>query len=366
MGVCALTIGSIIEDPLDPDRFRGSGRKEEAHSSYVAIHRTACFWSSTQQSLQRACEGACDVRRITLKARITLIAALALAVAAIAGPANAAKTPVDKPIISCAGSTQVSINIMVCAPSRTGATGLPAGFTLQWMTLADYVANGNAWFSSDDPRACDASFSGNASLSRYNLLPGQCVTVNIGEFLFDNGASTHCPGALVCGTTYVFRAFGHATSTLGNSGFTANLSCSTLPCGSNGGCTYTQGYWKTHNDMVCATDPGSPLCVHWPVTSLTLGNVTYTQPQLLSIFETPAAGNGLIALAHQLIAAKLNIANGADGSAVAADIAAADALIGNLVVPPVGSGYLAPGVTSALITSLTNYNEGATGPGHCL
>jgi hypothetical protein len=86
---------------------------------------------------------------------------------------------------------------------------------------------------------------------------------------------------------------------------------------------------------------------------------------LCNIFNKPAAGNGLIALAHQLMAAKLNIANGADGSAVATDIANADALIGSLVVPPVGSGFLAPSATSTLITALTNYNEGATGPGHC-
>jgi hypothetical protein len=34
-------------------------------------------------------------------------------------------------------------------------------------------------------------------------------------------------------------------------------------------------------------------------------------------------------------------------------------------VPPVGSGYLAPSGTSGLTGTLTSYNEGATGPGHC-
>jgi hypothetical protein len=70
-------------------------------------------------------------------------------------------------------------------------------------------------------------------------------------------------------------------------------------------------------------------------------------------------------LAHQLIAAKLNVANGADDTAVAAGIAAADALIGGLVVPPVGSGSLASSATSALTETLTSYNEGLIGPGHC-
>jgi hypothetical protein len=268
----------------------------------------------------------------------------------------AAKTKMDTPTISCAGSTQASINIQVTA----GATGAPAGFSLQWMTLADYVANGNAWYLSDDVRLCKASFSGNANLSRYNLGAGESVTVNVGSLLFDNGASTNCDGDLVCGTDYVFRAFAHANSTLQRSDFTSNLTCSTLACGSTGTCTLTQGYWKTHGPIPTGNNTNQ-----WPVMSFTLGTVGYTDLQWLAIFNTPAGGNGLIALAHQLMAAKLNVASGSDPAAVAAAITAADTLIGALVVPPVGGGFLAPAVTSALTGTLASYNEGAIGPGHC-
>ena len=73
----------------------------------------------------------------------------------------------------------------------------------------------------------------------------------------------------------------------------------------------------------------------------------------------------MISLAHQLIAAKLNVAKGASSSSIASTIAAADALIGGLVVSPVGSGWLDPSVTSSLTAALANYNEGVTGPGHC-
>jgi hypothetical protein len=118
------------------------------------------------------------------------------------------------------------------------------------------------------------------------------------------------------------------------------------------GCTLSQGYWKTHPQA-------------WPVASLTLGTVVYTAEQLLSILQQQVAGNGLVQLAHQLIAAKLNIANGADGTAVASTIAAADTLIGSLVVPPVGSGSLATSATSALNDVLDNYNTGVIGPGAC-
>jgi len=138
-----------------------------------------------------------------------------------------------------------------------------------------------------------------------------------------------------------------------------------IPCPA---CTYTQGFWKTHGPVPTGQNQNE-----WPADVMTfglmLGDVNYTAAQLQAIFDTQPGGqggsNGLISLAHQLIAAKLNVANGADDTAVAAAIAAADTLIGSLVVPPVGSGYLDTSVTSGLTTTLASYNEGLIGPGHC-
>ena len=96
--------------------------------------------------------------------------------------------------------------------------------------------------------------------------------------------------------------------------------------------------------------------------------MTYTKTQLLAILGTPVKGNGLISLAHQLIAAKLNVAEGTSVPAsVAAAIAAADALIGAKVVPPIGTGFLDPSVTDTLTGILDAYNNGLTpgGPKHC-
>ena len=117
------------------------------------------------------------------------------------------------------------------------------------------------------------------------------------------------------------------------------------PSGTPGVCVRGQGYWKNHPDQ-------------WPVTELQLGNVTYDQQQLLDILHQPVRGNGLVSLAHHLIAAKLNIAAGADPSCVEETIAEADALIGDLVVPPVGDGYLAPRDVEAIKDILEDYNEG--------
>jgi hypothetical protein len=89
---------------------------------------------------------------------------------------------------------------------------------------------------------------------------------------------------------------------------------------------------------------------------LHLGNVTYNQQQLLSILNLSVRGNGLVSLAHQEIAAKLNIANGADASCIEQTLAAADALIGDLVIPPVGTGFLRPTVYER---TLSLYNEGS-------
>lgn len=267
----------------------------------------------------------------------------------------------DPPTLSCASPTQTSINLTVCA----GASGAPAGFSVQWMTTADYAANGSVWYLSEDPRLCKASFSGNANASRYNLGPNECTSINIGELLFDNGASATTCGldGLLCGTDYVFHVFAHATSTVNKSDFSVAITCSTLPCFVPAtGCTFTQGYWKTHNPSVCVVDPLSPLCIQWPANGLTLGKYYYTNDQLLAILNTPAQGNGLITLAHQLIAAYLNMFNGADVTIIDDALGGAMAIIGNNVV---GVDYLPPSSTSALVTALTNYNEGATGPGHC-
>jgi hypothetical protein len=184
----------------------------------------------------------------------------------------------------------------------------------------------------------------------YILNAGQSVTVVIGDdHLFDNGCVTsQCAGhPLLCNTAYVFHVRAN-----GGSEFSDTISCATQPCVPPTNCTYTQGYWKTHPSA-------------WPVSSLSLGTVSYTEAQLLQILNQPAQGNGLVILAHQLIAAKLNIAHGADPADAAQAIADADAMIGDLVVPPIGAGYLPPTQTDNLAETLTEYNEGTIGPGHC-
>lgn len=79
-------------------------------------------------------------------------------------------------------------------------------------------------------------------------------------------------------------------------------------------CPLTQGFWKNHSNA-------------WPVTSLMLGSQTYTQTELLAILNTSPKGDASLILADQLIAAKLNIANGSDPTPISATISDADTLL---------------------------------------
>jgi N-acetylneuraminic acid mutarotase len=122
---------------------------------------------------------------------------------------------------------------------------------------------------------------------------------------------------------------------------TATPTATVTPTPTPGMCVLGLGYWKTH--------------AQWPVNQLQLGNRMYNRQELQSVLGQPIHGNGLVQLAHEEIAAKLNIANGADGSCVAQTLAVADALIGNLVIPPVGNGHLR---LSPYVRTFGLYNSG--------
>jgi len=99
---------------------------------------------------------------------------------------------------------------------------------------------------------------------------------------------------------------------------------------------------------------------------LTLAGCTYTQDQLCSIFNAQGtAGNGWYALAHQLIAAEPNIANGACAPTDVTDvIAQANALMSQTTCYP-NNPSLPSSATSDLTNTLDHFNQGDIGPGHC-
>ncbi|MEQ1834054.1 MAG: hypothetical protein ABL977_13445 [Candidatus Eisenbacteria bacterium] len=265
----------------------------------------------------------------------------------------AAAVALDAPTLEGVVVGRTTISVMVTA----GLSGAPQGFTIEWLPASVYDAMG-FWPAPDSPTLLKADFRGTPTLNitdgtdSFALAGSDFAGVQLGDLFDETGVVTQHVGELGEGTTYVVRVRANASGAEDGSTPSNILRVHTL-ARTLQDCTYTQGYWKNHPEA-------------WPVGSVTLGTVNYSAAQLMSIFNQPAAGNGLISLAHQLIAAKLNIAQGASAPAgVLSAIAAADALIGGLVVPPVGAGSLSPGSTSALTTTLDNFNQGITGPGHC-
>ncbi len=117
-------------------------------------------------------------------------------------------------------------------------------------------------------------------------------------------------------------------------------------------CVFSHGYWKNHPSA-------------WPVRTLQLGDPAkpihaYHQRALQSLIAMPAKGDASVILARQLIAAKLNIANGAQSSIALNAIAHADALLAafNQRLPyhiksstPVGGGMTS---TAAVLDDFNN------------
>jgi len=278
-----------------------------------------------------------------------MVMAALVGVALLGGPAVAQE--LDTPTISPISAKPSTVRIRV----KAGASGAEQGFTAQWMTKADFDANGG-WADAGSPMLKSGDFTGApvwttaGNAGDYTMGASQWMAIELGQLFDETGVQATSTDELASGTDYVVRVVAKGGNGFGDSQPTAALVVSTLTAAQN--CTFTLGYWKTHDGV-------------WPVTSLTLGTVTYTQAQLLAILNQPAGGNGLIILAHQLIAAKLNIANGADPSFISAAIAAGDAQIGGLVVPPVGGDTLPSSTTSANAHTLDDWNNGITGPGHC-
>ena len=64
------------------------------------------------------------------------------------------------------------------------------------------------------------------------------------------------------------------------------------------GCAFTQGYWKNHTS-------------NWPAGYSPNATFYGSGKSWIDLFNTPPRGSGYIILAHQYMAAKLNVANGA-------------------------------------------------------
>jgi hypothetical protein len=148
------------------------------------------------------------------------------------------------------------------------------------------------------------------------------------------------------------------TATKGTDDWTVNAN---VACGV--GCTLTQGYWKTHSqhgpapydDTWDAKDGGDAEFL----------DTGYSYHEIL--WMEPKGGNAYLILAHQYIAAELNVLNGAD---VPSEVLDAWNQAGDLLVKYEESMKIAKrsadrALAIELYELLDDYNNGLIGPGHC-
>lgn len=140
-----------------------------------------------------------------------------------------------------------------------------------------------------------------------------------------------------------------------------------VPC--NTGCTLTQGYWKTHSKYGPAPaddawynlgDADGDGVSEGPDETFFMSGMTWYK-----VFWTVPAGNPYYILAHQYMAAKLNLANGA---ATTSDVTAAISWAESFFKTYTPTSTLSKTVANnakKYASILDSYNNGLIGPGHC-
>lgn len=116
------------------------------------------------------------------------------------------------------------------------------------------------------------------------------------------------------------------------------------------GCTYTQGFWKNHPDA-------------WPTNNLSL----FDEDAMEIFWTKPKGGNAYIILAHQYIAAELNVVN---GTSIPVEVLDSWYEAQDLLEQYEEEGTIPKKSSDRdwaidLATILDYYNNGFIGPGHC-
>jgi hypothetical protein len=224
-----------------------------------------------------------------------------------AGNGNTASTSTDNTVtwqVNCTECTRGDLPAMSCPASKTVGATSPSG------AVVNYTAP--VCLDCDCDHATPTQTAGLASGSIFPI----GTTVNTYQ-VADGGQTNSC-----------------------------SFSVTVVECPLGG------GYWKNNPSV-------------WPVTTLTLGTVSYTQSELLTILNTPIGtgknADASLILADQLIAARLGIARGSDAAPISATIATANALLGSFNGKLPYEVKASSGIGQQMITLaalLDQYNQG--------
>ena len=250
--------------------------------------------------------------------------------------------------------------------ARPGGTTVRTAEVERVEVCKDYVMTTGA-----TPPTANFTANGNA----FTLTDGECKEVWIEGGV---GIDVTVIESVIAGFTTTVKVTGVGGPV---SGPTAGYSATVHPAGNPAagflveyvnteqvGCTFTQGYWKTHSIY----GPAGPADDAWNLLPGGLGpnTVFFLSGQTwLAVFNTSGGGNAYYTLAKQYMAAVLNGLNGANTSSVAAAIASATTLFNTYTPAQIGAlsgGNALRQQFLSLASTLESFNTGATGPGHCV
>jgi hypothetical protein len=127
-------------------------------------------------------------------------------------------------------------------------------------------------------------------------------------------------------------------------------------------CTLTQGHWKTHSEFGPA-----PYDLTWALlpsgasTTFFLSGKTWYG----ALWTAPSGGSAYYILAHQYMAASLNVLFGVTPTAAVSAALAGAATFFTTATPATSLTSAQRAALIAMAGTLASFNEGAIGPGHC-
>jgi hypothetical protein len=215
--------------------------------------------------------------------------------------------------------------------------------------------SGSAAVNFDDAEMNEVDECVSVSDDQHGALGTVCASESPHTFEYSHNIGPYT----VCGTRTFVNVATFTTNDTGTTGSSSHSINVNVPCGT--GCTLTQGYWKTHSSFGPAPyDDTWALLPNGANTTFFLSGRTWYQ-----VFWTPPAGNAYYNLAHQYMAARLNILNGASTTPAVQSALAAATTFFNTYGPNATLTRQQRQQVLGWASTLDAYNNGVTGPGHC-
>ena len=193
---------------------------------------------------------------------------------------------------------------------------------------------------------------------RQGALGTACAFESPKTFTYQLDVGPYSTTVVTCDVAFNFDNTASYVAESGETGSDTHSIAVTVACPVSG-CSLTQGYWKTHSEYGPA-----PYDETWELLANGADTAFFsTGMSWYSLFWTAPQGNAYIQLAHQYMAAYLNGLNGANTSAITAQLAAAQALLSTYTQYTLPRSKFSEARSRA--GTLDAYNNGLIGPGHC-